>query len=237
MRINFSVDSLDFGDLGKQMRHAAAVALTRTAQRVQTTLQAEMKGVFDRPTPFTLGSVAVQPATKDNLTSEVFLRQFAAKGSPAADYLHPQIFGGSRKLKRFERSLTSAGLLPSGHFAVPGAAAQLDDFGNMSRGQLVKILSTLRASRDPSQNASSIRRSRGVRVAERYFVAGAGPGEHLEPGIYRRDGNTIRPVVIYVDRIKYSKLFDFYGVCERTAATVFGEEFDKAFDEAMKTAW
>ena len=51
-----------------------------------------MRSVFDRPTPFTLNSIGVKPARKDNLESVVFVKDIATS------YLAPYEFGGRNKL-------------------------------------------------------------------------------------------------------------------------------------------
>jgi hypothetical protein len=58
----------------RQMPFAVALALTRTAQDVKRAEQAEMRGVFDRPTPFTLNSLFTKPATKQSLEARVWVK-------------------------------------------------------------------------------------------------------------------------------------------------------------------
>lgn len=237
----------------KQLRYASAVALSRSAQRAKRALVDEMQKVFDRPTRWTLNSVYVSPATVGNLNAAVYLRP-GVTGGAAAKYLLPQIEGGGRDTKRFEKSLAAAGLLPQGWYAVPGDNAQLDGAGNMSRGQIVKILSALRASRDSTQNAAPradgrSRRGqkkkpgelgRGKRRLEEYFAVG--PGHGLPPGIYqrkkRRDGRPadVLPVIIYVKKTAYRARFDFYRVAQEGFESAFGEEFEKAMAAARATA-
>lgn len=76
----------------KQLRYGAAVAATRAAKRVQAAERRNMGAVLDRPTPFTLNSVAVQPATRDSLTAVVYVRPIAAR------YLLPFEVGGQHVL-------------------------------------------------------------------------------------------------------------------------------------------
>ena len=69
-----------FADAGKkQVTFATRVALTRTAQLASANLKHEMRDIFRSPTPYTLSSLFVRPATKTNLTAEVKLKDFAAK--------------------------------------------------------------------------------------------------------------------------------------------------------------
>src|SRR6185369_12985592 len=77
--------------LGKQVRFAAAVALTKTAKAVEVAEKHEMSDVFDRPTPNTINSTYVKPATRQTLTAEVGIKNFAGKGIAASKYLAAQI--------------------------------------------------------------------------------------------------------------------------------------------------
>jgi hypothetical protein len=76
----------------KQLPFATAQALTAVARRVQDTEKKAMPEVFDRPTPFTVNSVAVKGARKTNLEAVVFIKDIAAA------YLAPYEFGGNHKL-------------------------------------------------------------------------------------------------------------------------------------------
>ncbi len=76
----------------KQVPFAAAAAMTATAKLVQ---QAEVKNlshVLDNPTPFTLRSIGITAARKNNLVAKVYMRDVAAS------YLEPFEFGGVHKL-------------------------------------------------------------------------------------------------------------------------------------------
>lgn len=210
----------------KQVKFATAKALTKTAQDVQAGLKKEMKRVFDRPTPYTLNSLRVKPATKERLQASVFLKDDTFKGTPAAKYLGPQIAGGSRALKRFEASLLRVGLLPPGHVAVPGGAARLDRYGNMRPGQITQILSGVRASNDPTQN-----RRRGK--AGQYFIGRPG---HAPLGVWQRVGRGVQPVLIYVKAPNYQPRLAFRKVGERIARENFSKHFEAALRQAMTTA-
>jgi hypothetical protein len=83
----------------KQIPFAMAKALTQTAIQAQTDIAQAMTQVFDRPTPYTLNSTYVIPATKDRLESFVQLKDSAAKGTPAIKFLDPEVLGGERNPK------------------------------------------------------------------------------------------------------------------------------------------
>lgn len=230
----------------KQAAFAAAVALTRSAQDVRKAEYAEMQHVFDRPTPYTMRSLFVKPATKQRLEAKVWVKDDrAGSGTPAERYLLPQIEGGPRGMKGFELALQRAGYMRQGFKAVPGRFARLDAYGNVSYGQIIQILSQLRItltaghqrniSTDPKKAARARQRAGGQYVA---FPDGRGK---LPPGIYqRRDfahgGAAPRPIFIFVRQVTYRRRFDFHGVGERTFQKVFPAHFEHAFAEAMRTA-
>lgn len=215
---------------------AAAKALTETARAIERAEQAEMRRVFDRPKEFTLRSLFVKPATARNLTATVGLKNFAGKGTAAARYLYAQIHGGSRSLKRFERALQHAGVLPNGMYAVPGAAARLDAYGNISQGQIIQILSQLRAQRVAgySSNMTAATKVRAIRRAGGQFFVGRPGGGSLPLGVWQRRGFLVAPVLIFVKAPQYQQRFRFYEVAQRTVDRVFHQEFEKALREETR---
>jgi hypothetical protein len=212
-----------------------ATALTRTAIEVRKGLRDEMQRVFDRPTPYTLNSFFVKPATAADLTAIVWLKERNVLGGP--HYLEPQIFGGARTLKPFEQRLQRIGALPAGMFVVPGEGAKLDRYGNMNRGQLVQILSQLRAFTEAGYDAhptKSRRSQRNVAKAGRFFVGRPGGGR-LPLGVWQRIGkgaHNLKPVLIFVRGPRYSARFKFYEVSERIAKREFPLQFERAAREA-----
>lgn len=229
----------------KQVKFATRVALTRTAKRVEAAEQHEMRDSFDEPTPFTLSGTFVRPATAANLTAEVKLKDFASKSStPAAKYLEAQIKGGTRGQKRFERALESIGALPPGYRVVPGEGAQLDAHGNMSRGEIVQILSYFKAFPEAGYKANmsdkrrkALQRGSRTRQGFAYFIGR--PGDRLPLGVYQRvqfaGGTAIRAVMIFVREAVYQKTFDFGYVATSTIEQHFAGEFTRALAEARAT--
>ncbi|MGJ7611139.1 MULTISPECIES: hypothetical protein [unclassified Variovorax] len=103
----------------KQMPFATAQGLTELAKIVQAGEQEAMKTVFDRPTPFTVKSVGVRGARKDNLQALVYVKDIAAA------YLEPYEVGGKNKLN------SKALLKPVG--------APLNQYGNLSKNKLAQL--------------------------------------------------------------------------------------------------
>jgi hypothetical protein len=230
----------------KQTRFAMAVALTRTAQDVKKAEEEEMRRTFDSPTPYTLRSLFLKPATRANLEAMVWVKDDrAGSGTPATKYLLPQIEGGRRGIKGFEKALQQAGHMRKGYKAVPGQFARLDRFGNVSFGQIIQILSALRITltaghtRNQSFDAKKQARAR-QRQGGQIFALPDGRGK-LPPGIYqRRDfsfgGAAPRPLFVFVSEVSYRKRFRFHDVAQRTVATKFQRHFDRAYAEALGTA-
>lgn len=221
--------SADLRRVERQIPFATALALTRTAQLVKAEIEREMRSVFDRPTRWTLNSLRLFPAKKTRLEARVWMKNEADKAAPATQWLSPQIEGGRRPLKRSEALLRRRGRLPADKFVVPAKGARRDRYGNMSRGQIQKILSGLGAQFDAYQNSTDSRRSRGNR--KRYFVMRRGS----EPiGIAERTGKRrLNLVLAYVSQPSYQPRLDFYGIGNRVAAKHLGEEFGRALEQAL----
>lgn len=223
--------------------YAASTALNRIGSAARKDLQAEMPRVFDRPNPYTLNSIRVVPAKVENLVVRIAVKDDATNnGTRPEDYLLPNVFGGGRNEKRFERNLRYAGILKEGWRAIPASGATLDAFGNIPRGELQRILTAVRASFDRYQNRTDSARSRRNAKKAQYFVAGldrvsmAG-GElvvtkaTIAPGIYRREGRGVKPVFIFTPKQpQYRQRLDFERVVERRADADFATEFARAAD-------
>lgn len=219
----------------RRLNAAAATALTRVVVDVHKAERAELARAIDRPTPHTIAAMRYVPASAAKPEAWVGFDvqrvtdirgqtlSFTRGETPASRYMLPQVAGGNRVAKRFERLLQAAGLLPAGWFAVPGAGARLDAYGNVSRGQVIQVLSQLRItgtagytrnmSDDARKQIAAQRKAGG-----RFFVVR--PGGRVAPGVYQREftGRNITPIFIFVSKATYRARFDFYGVARRVVA-------------------
>jgi len=226
----------------RQVPFATALALTRAAQFAKRTLVEEMRRDFRNPTPFTLNSLRVDAATKSDLRSKIYFKDFAGSGTPASKYLAPEIFGGARSAKGFERSLQRVGILPSGWFAVPADGAPFDQYGNVPAGVLVKILSQLQAFGEQgySMNETAAQRAKRRRRPEgRYFAVlpNDPPSNKLKPGIYEKLDHSLSMIFIFTPKDPtYRARYPFFQVGEDAARSQFGVEFPKALEQALATA-
>lgn len=248
----------------ERARRTMATALTRTAIKVRDAEVAEMRDSFDRPTRFTLNALYVSPAQADgaintlitgadgaqqlqrigtrDIEARVGIKDDTGGQRSAIDWLRWQIRGGLRTPKAFERLLMSAGAMPDDRRAVPGRFAKLDAFGNMSRGQIVQILSQLRIDSssgstrslprlsfddrkvDRNRKLVVIRRAR-QRAGGEYVAFPNGRGK-LRPGIYLFDrfNREAMPVLLFVSKAEYEPRFDFQGTARYAIQRHLGPE-------------
>lgn len=246
----------------RQIPFALAKALTLTAKAAQKDTYTEFERKFDRPAPLTMRSLFIKPATKGDLTAEVFLKDRPIGGKQQlsmAQLLRHQFGGGSRAAKSLENLLRFNGFIGKGEFIVPGAAAKLDRYGNMVRGQIAQVLSQIGAGAAGYDNrsTSSPRSRRNVARAGKIFwshgrqqsAGGAKkrqwyetdlssmPSAHLPKGAWMRAGRTVKPILIVVSGAPtYRKRIDMDAIGKRAVARDFNRLFDQAYREAMRTA-
>lgn len=226
MRITFDISGIDAATQelvsrfsARRLNAATATALTRTALDVREAVKREMRAVFDRPTPYTMGSLYVRPAAANKLWAETYFKDDrAGSGTPATYYIVPEVEGGPRRVKRFEASLQAAGLMPKGWLAMPAAGARLDAYGNVSKGQIIQILSQLRvrltAGYERKMSFDSRKQIAAQRTAGGRFFAVKKGNSRLLPGVYQREfmGRNITPIFIFVSGAGYRPRLDFYRV-------------------------
>lgn len=258
VRVNTAGAVIKFDRAKAAVQAAAVRALNWTAADAQVEVQNEMRKVFDRPTPYTIRGVGVWRAKVSDPVARVGLKNAGAgKGTAAADFLRPQVYGGDRSMKRFEKALQRIGALPAGWMAVPASGAQLDAYGNMRRGQIVQILSALQAFGEQGYRANMDAKGR-ARLAKgskrsygrEYFVShgrgfrqGAGSwkhgrNQHLPAGVWMRQGGglgkALRPVLIFVRGAQYKPRLQFHRVVVEFARREFPLKFDRAMRQIGK---
>jgi hypothetical protein len=242
--VQFSVD-LDISGavkltnaITKQIPFAMAKALTMTAIQAQTDIVQAMTQVFDRPTPYTLNSTYVIPATKDRLEAFVRMKNESAKGIPAVKWLNAEIFGGVRNSKRSEVALRRFLALSDGSFIVPGEGVKLDQYGNISAGTMTRILSAVGAHPDSYSNTTSKSRKRAIAAGRKhdYFV-GRSPSGAQRLGVWERDGRNLHPILIFIDRTPtYRERLKFYAIARETYSRVYRRLFNQALVDAIVAA-
>lgn len=222
----------------KHIPFVMARTATLLAQRVKKGTITVMQKRLDRPTPTTLNSLFVKMATKAR-AAEVYFKDSWASGVPADTYLQQAVSGGLRPHKRFEKSLIARGIMRSGQFAVP-TTAFMNQYGNVSRGTMMKILSGLGAAestRGYQANASGSARSRRKGNAHRFF---SGDVDGTQ-GVWERKsmgmGDAVRPVFIFSDSApKYRTIFPFFKIGQNIVNANYQADAATAWAEAMASA-
>lgn len=222
----------------KQIPFTLILTQTRLAQLVKSGELKVMQQRLDRPTPTTMKSLFMKAATKTS-GARVWFKDSWTTGIPADAYLQQQVLGGLRPHKRFEKSLIAQGLMKSGQYAVPNRAF-LNQYGNVSRGVMTRILSGLGAAESSSgyqANATDSQRSRRKGNAERFFV-GSIDGDQ---GVWERKGTAfgegVRPVFLFTDGAPgYRVRVPFFKIAENITKAHHGAEAQRAFAEVMATA-
>jgi hypothetical protein len=222
----------------KHIPFVMARTATLLAQRVKKGTITVMQKRLDRPTPTTLNSLFVKMATKAR-AAEVYFKDSWASGIPADTYLQQAVSGGLRPHKRFEKSLIARGIMRSGQYAVP-TTAFMNQYGNVSRGTMLKILSGLGAAestRGYQANASGSARSRRNGNAHRFF---SGDVDGTQ-GVWERKsmgmGDAVRPVFIFSDSTpRYRTIFPFFKIGQNIVNANYQADAATAWAEAMASA-
>lgn len=242
----------------RQIPFAISLGLNRTAQHVKQAVQSEMGRALDRPTRYTMNSLKITPSTKTKLEASVWFKQPEGRRD---HYLLPQVFGGGRKMKAWEKNI-------GGHYAVPTRSTQLDQYGNLGRGQITKLRALF--GRTDISGFDATTKSKAKR--SQYFKITKPKGQLLA-GIYERvQGNEtagrvgrymiarslakgkkgalkdlnartrsmyprgIKRIVAFREQApKYGRRFDFFGVANRTIDKVLMLNMRSAVEDALKT--
>ncbi len=246
----------------RQLPFAIASALTKVATQARKEVKTQIPRIFDRPTPWIKDSVRYEITHKGEQQAKIFISDDPNKsGRSPAMTLQPQIVGGVRGMKPFERQLQRLGLRAD-QIVVPAAGCKLDQYGNMARGFLVQILAYLAAFGEEGYKANMTAQGRGkleTRLGKaaggaqvQYFVSrgkgqwqggGAwrqGRSQHLPAGIWQRTrfarGSAVKPVLLFVRRAQYRARFDFPGMVIASVQRNFSAAFQQAWSDAIATA-
>jgi hypothetical protein len=229
-------------------KEALRQAVNNSSADCKRAVYDEMRRVFDRPTRYTLNSLTSTASKGSELTAYVWFKDPDRMGK---HYLVPQVEGGPRQLKGFERAL-------DGKMFIPGRGARMDKHGNVSAGQIRQLLSVLgRAERYAGYTANISARSKLRNKKERdytYLPYGMGKmfpgvyqrvakgGKASKPGNYRagqqgrRKGSVAMatgmvPVLLVGRQFSpYKVRLDFYGICR----SVFTEKIGSLYVAALQ---
>ncbi len=210
--------------------YAAATAMTRTAKIIATQAMPDaMRKAFDRPTPWALNSLAIEPATKDKLSAAVFVKNTAGgRAVPQERFLLPGVEGGPRSEKRVERSLRYSGLLASGERMYPARGLERDAFGNIPAPFLRSVVAWASAGGHKKAKRTKDAPASNPRG---YYLFGKPGGVR---GVAQRSGRIAIPLLIFT-RVQpvYQARLDFAGVSEKVTVDTFAVELDRAAQQIL----
>lgn len=208
----------------KELPFAKSLMLNYCAQDIKAAEIVEMKKVFDRPTPYTLNSLMITPATKTKPRAAVWFKDQAVR------FMLPHIEGGTREQKRSEKWLSSSGAMGVNRYWIPATRVQ-NKYGNITGGRITQIMSALHAGPDVTayRTARSAKRKKNppeyVPILRKSW---------LHPGVYQRYARgRIKPVLLFAPNVTYRRRFDFFGVAEKTLNAVFERNWDRAWSYTM----
>lgn len=212
--------------LSEDQKHLSRVveqALDATAFDIREGLQDEMRRVFNNPTKFTLNSLLVTKTKNHNMEAIVWLKEPKRMSD---HYLLPQILGGARKTKGFERALGDTMLYPA-------KGLKLTKAGNVSRGLIMKILSALGlAEQAAGYQANRTKKSakRNAKKQKDYVQLYKASGK-MPPGVYQRtgkNGRRLKPILLEGKQGASVKArFQFYKVSEVVGSERFTYHFNR----------
>lgn len=215
-----------------QVPFAIALGLTWTAKDVLAAETRTIRQVFDRPTPFSVNAFQIYPATKTKLVASVGQKGLGG-GNNARHWFDPEVHGGPRVHKAFERHLIAVGAMPSDRWAMPTRVCPKDAYGNVRGSIYMQILSDLGAQVvDVWQNATARSRKRNKR--ERFFLIKGSSGTPIAIAI--RKGSYVTSYFMFVRRApNYKKRFPFFEVGQSVGETVSLSNFRRAFATALRS--
>lgn len=230
---------------GQQAKEAYAKAINDTAFEVRRTMQAELRSVFNRPTPFIVRSPKFKPATTEKLEAIIAptldITKFGKSGGgkigvDPQDVLQAQEYGGNRRDKRSEVALRRIGVLPAGYqTAIPGTPfpGSDDGNGNLKGTFLAHLLSYFQAFGEQGYRGNMKDRARAnlhskgtkTMAARRYFVSygrlRGNQSSHLAPGIWAvtgLHGVLVQPVLMFVRAGSYTPRLSMDAIAKRADA-------------------
>ncbi len=214
-----------------QIPFAMMLTLNEIGVDALNAVEREIEDTFDNPTRWTKKAFYLRRASKRNLFA--LIERKTAVGR--RNYLETQSQGGVRPQTGLEK-LLSKRLPYSGHFrtVTPASGMRLNKYGNVSPGQLQRVLSGVKAQRDSAQNQTKKSKARhGKR--ESYFVARE--GRHLSPGIYSRKDRKIKKVLhLSSSAANYRAKLNVGKPIERVVSQDFAPKLARHLQRAIRTA-
>lgn len=226
-----------------QLPFIASLTINKLAPIARRDVQKEMLADLTYVSAFTINSPMYgPPSTKNQLWTNIYLRDEASNGQAPADYLLPQIVGGKVLRTRFQKRFTSSG---SGPYLLPlhdSPGAKLNETGRIRASQYVEALygagmmETLRANRQGAK----------YKTLGSYVYIGPSLGQRRKNqkrnpdikgyGIYRVMGGNLVQVFRQLDRVPTVKPnFQFRQAVALSVKNNFESVFQAAAVQASQS--
>lgn len=209
-------------------------ALNNTGFAGRKLAMRQIRQKFQRPVRRTQRAPLVRMATARDLSVELYINDDPKSGTAPNKYLQPQIDGGRRRPKKYEKALRLRGIIKPNQYSIINENYRTKA-GNISGQRVEQILSQLGAAEmtagyQANQTARSKRRAGKSR--KQYFP------------LYR-DGRAIgifvRATKKRVDNVmgfddsapRYRQRWDFYDESERYMVKKFGKELTRLVRNLM----
>ena len=223
---------------------AATNALHKAVFETSRELSKRAGTTFTHTVPFTLKSFLYRKPTPiaDGIEAAVFIRDDAPKGNAPADYLSPQLTGGSVYRTRFQKRLERKGILGGEMDQYMMPALQGD---RLKKGEYTRALWGIRAMEDVRVQGP-INKKRGYRTSGQYvwvppnlsgivgaeghagYIRGLNKGKIPKAGIYKVLKSGLRQKFIslnYTPTVR--RKFDFLAIAEDTVGDSYEAQLIK----------
>lgn len=222
-------------DLGPGLDRANKNAQNKMAYELMKAEKDQLKSALDRPTPFSVNSIAYKKADATSFTVKaggktatvatgdvkgagVFVADIAnQERADDQDYLGVQTMGGTTAGPRpSEIELKRLGMMPAGMVWVHAGGATLNAYGNVPGPTIRSMLADLR---------------NNGRRGKKFFIMGS-PGQ--EKGVYINVGGNWLPFIYFVTPRVYGKKLGFYERAEAEITANFNRILAEAVDYQLE---
>lgn len=208
---------------------AGVVGLNRTAKIAANDVKEQMKKVFNRPTPFALNSIRIKFADKKDKNPYAELN-FKDKSNTQPPFILPEVEGGARPQKPFEKAFARGGegaaLLKAPYeYMIPTRAAPLDQYGNVKGSVISNMISDIVGATKAGYNAKTKGGKSGGGPKYRAVYANG------RPMIMYTAASKAYPILVGVTKVQYRKRLYFAETITKSYDKNFEIEYSKAIKE------
>lgn len=211
----------------REIPFAVSKGLNSIAFATNKEIKFLLPGIFDKPTPWTINALYVVKSTKKKLEAALEYRDWATKGTPSVKIIHHLVYGGDRRYKRSEILLQQHGIIGKGKWLVPASGARKDQYGNVLKSDISRMLSSLQATLDTAQRSKGEKR-------KAFFISKSRKVIYRRQNLYGR-GKTALPFMWVVDKLNYKPIYPFEHIVNSYIARIYEAKMREAIEFTIKT--